>query len=158
VALRNGFFLVKPSNMIKVNIVNTGPYSAPAYQTPGSAGMDLYACINEPVELAPLERQLIPTGIHIALPSGLEAQVRPRSGLALKKGLTCLNSPGTIDSDYRGMIGVILVNVSNSPQSIAPGERIAQLVIAHYEHIEWEPVNELPNTTRNAGGFGSTGQ
>lgn len=142
---------------MKVEIVNESQHPLPSYQTIGSAGMDLYACIDEPITLAVMERCLIPTGIRIALPLGVEAQVRPRSGLALKKGLTCLNSPGTIDSDYRGVIGVILINLSSTEQVVQPGERIAQLVIARYEQIEWTPVDALNETTRDAGGFGSTG-
>ena len=118
--------------------------------------MDLYAHIQEAVELHPMERQLIPTGISIALPEGFEAQIRPRSGLAIKQGLTCLNTPGTIDSDYRGEIKVILINLSNTTQSIQPGDRIAQMVIAKYERIEWEEVQGLDETARGQGGFGST--
>ena len=129
----------------------------PAYATEQSAGMDLLAAIAEPVTLAPLERKLIPTGLAIALPAGYEAQIRPRSGLAYKQGLTVLNSPGTIDADYRGDVGVILVNLSNAPVTIERGMRIAQMVIARYEQAQWEEVAVLPETARGTGGFGSTG-
>lgn len=141
---------------MKVQIVHTGSHPLPAYQTIGSAGMDLYAHIPAPIELQSMERQLIPTGISIALPEGFEAQIRPRSGLAIKQGLTCLNSPGTIDSDYRGEIKVILINLSKEVQQIQPGDRIAQMVIAKYERIEWEEVQSLDETARGQGGFGST--
>ncbi len=119
--------------------------------------MDLCAEIELPLTLNPMERRLVPTGLHLALPAGFEAQVRPRSGLALKRGLTCLNSPGTIDSDYRGEVGVLLINLSEEPQTIQPGERIAQLVVAPYVRAEWKPVDELPSTLRGEGGFGHTG-
>ncbi len=119
--------------------------------------MDLRAYLAEPITLEPLERALVPTGLHIELPIGYEAQIRPRSGLALKRGLTLLNSPGTIDSDYRGEIQCILVNLSTKPQTIVPGERIAQMIVARYELVEWLPVEQLDETTRNSGGFGSTG-
>lgn len=130
----------------------------PTYATPQSAGMDIRANLTEPVELKPLERKLIPTGLYIALPEGYEAQLRPRSGLALKHGLTLLNSPGTIDADYRGEIGVILVNLSTEPFTIADGERICQMVIATHAHVEWEAVETLDETERGAGGFGHTGK
>ncbi len=130
----------------------------PAYATPQSAGMDIRANLTEPVELKPLERKLIPTGLYIALPEGYEAQLRPRSGLALKHGLTLLNSPGTIDADYRGEIGVILVNLSSEPFTIADGERICQMVITTHAHVEWEAVETLDETERGAGGFGHTGK
>ena len=130
----------------------------PAYATPQSAGMDIRANLTEPVELKPLERKLIPTGLYIALPEGYEAQLRPRSGLALKHGLTLLNTPGTIDADYRGEIGVILVNLSTEPFTIADGERICQMVIATHAHVEWEAVETLDETERGAGGFGHTGK
>ena len=130
----------------------------PAYATPQSAGMDIRANLTEPVELKPLERKLIPTGLYIALPEGYEAQLRPRSGLALKHGLTLLNSPGTIDADYRGEIGVILVNLSSEPFTIADGERICQMVITTQAHVEWEAVETLDETERGAGGFGHTGK
>ncbi len=139
-----------------MKIINTSPYPLPRYETPGSAGMDLRAHLNEPVVLAPLERALVPTGLFIALQEGYEAQIRPRSGIALKRGLTMLNSPGTIDSDYRGEIKCIVVNLSNETQTIEPGERIAQMVIARYEQVVWEEVSELNDTERGAGGFGST--
>ncbi|HOY07159.1 MAG TPA: dUTP diphosphatase [Saprospiraceae bacterium] len=140
-----------------MKIINTSPYPLPKYETPGSAGMDLRAHLSEPVTLAPLERSLVPTGLFIELPIGYEAQIRPRSGLAIKRGLTMLNSPGTIDSDYRGEIKCIVVNLSNEPQTIEPGERIAQMVVARYEQVEWEEVAELSASERGAGGFGSTG-
>lgn len=143
---------------MKIEIINRSPYDLPAYKTILSAGMDLQANISAPVTLKPLERNLFPTGLSIALPGGYEAQVRPRSGLALKQGISVLNAPGTIDADYRGDIGVILVNVSNDPVTIQPGERIAQLVIARYEHIEWNTVDVLNETARGSGGFGSTGK
>ena len=142
---------------MKVKIVNHSPYPPPFYATPLSAGMDLRAAITEPVVLKPLQRAMVPTGLYIALPEGYEAQVRPRSGLAAKKGITVLNSPGTVDADYRGEIRVILVNLSEEPFEIVPGERIAQMVIARHEHIEWEEVEVLDETERGAGGFGSTG-
>lgn len=144
--------------MSQVKIINKSPYPLPTYQSEHAAGLDLQAVLEEAVELAPLERILLKTGLFLALPPGTEAQVRPRSGLALKKGLSVLNSPGTIDADYRGEVGVILVNLSNEPVSIAPGERIAQLVLARYEAIEWQEVSDLDETERGSGGFGSTGQ
>lgn len=140
-----------------VRIINQSPYPLPRYETAGSAGLDLRAHLAEPISLPTLGRALIPTGLRIELPAGYEAQVRPRSGLALRHGLTLLNSPGTIDSDYRGEICCILVNLSADTQTIAPGERIAQLVIARYEQIQWEEVAQLNATSRGAGGFGSTG-
>ncbi len=143
---------------MKVKIVNHSPYPCPAYATPQSAGVDLKADIQEPIVLNPLQRTLVPTGLYIALPQGYEAQVRPRSGLALKHGITVLNSPGTIDADYRGQLQVILVNLSDTPFTIAPGERIAQMVIAKHEQVEWEQVESLDETSRGAGGFGSTGK
>lgn len=143
---------------MKVKIVNHSPYPCPAYATPQSAGVDLKADIKEPIVLNPLQRTLVPTGLYIALPQGYEAQVRPRSGLALKHGITVLNSPGTIDADYRGQLQVILVNLSDTPFTIAPGERIAQMVIAKHEQVEWEQVESLEQTSRGAGGFGSTGK
>ena len=144
--------------MIKVKIVNHSPYPCPAYATPQSAGLDLKACLEQPVVLKPLQRVLVPTGLFIALPAGYEAQVRPRSGLALKHGITVLNSPGTVDADYRGELCVILVNLSDEPFEIAPGERIAQMVVARHEQVEWEQVEELDATERGAGGFGHTGR
>ena len=144
--------------MIKVKIINHSPYPCPAYATPLSAGVDLKANLQEPMVLHPLERALIPTGLFIALPAGYEAQVRPRSGLAIKHGITVLNTPGTVDADYRGELKCILVNLSNEPFTIEPGERIAQMVIARHEQVEWEPVEELDSTERGTGGFGSTGK
>lgn len=140
-----------------VKIINTSNNPLPNYETEGSAGMDLRANITEPISLKPLERFMIPTGIFIELPMGYEAQVRPRSGLAAKRGLTCLNSPGTIDADYRGELKVILVNLSNETQTIEPEERVAQMVIAKHERIVWSEVTVLSETVRGAGGFGSTG-
>jgi len=140
-----------------VKIINQSANALPHYETSGSAGMDLRANLDSAVTLAPFERKLIPTGLFIELPAGFEAQIRPRSGLSFKKGLTLANSPGTIDSDYRGEIKVIMINLSTDPQTIEPGERVAQMVIARYEQIEWEPVESLSDTTRGAGGFGSTG-
>jgi dUTP pyrophosphatase len=140
-----------------VKIINTSQNALPNYETEGSAGMDLRANITEPITLGPLERFMIPTGIFIELPMGYEAQVRPRSGLAAKRGLTCLNSPGTIDADYRGELKVILVNLSNETQTIEPAERVAQMVIAKHERIVWSEVTVLSETARGAGGFGSTG-
>jgi dUTP pyrophosphatase len=142
---------------MKVQVVNKGHQPLPAYATVQSAGMDLRANIDEPIVLKPLERRLIPTGLHIALPAGYEAQVRPRSGLALKKGITVLNSPGTIDADYRGEICVILINLSSEDFVINDGERIAQMVIARHEQAEIIQVEELSDTERGAGGFGSSG-
>ena len=144
--------------MIKVKIVNHSSYPCPAYATPQSAGLDLKACLEQPVVLKPLQRVLVPTGLFIALPAGYEAQVRPRSGLALKHGITVLNTPGTIDADYRGEICVILVNLSDQPFEVVPGERIAQMVVARHEQVEWEQTEELDATERGAGGFGSTGR
>lgn len=142
---------------MKVQIVNKSAYEAPFYATVNSAGMDLKANIEEPITLAPLQRAMVPTGLYIALPEGTEAQVRPRSGLAAKHGVTVLNTPGTIDADYRGEIKVILVNLSNEPFTINPGERIAQMVVARYEKVEWDEVESLDQTERGASGFGSTG-
>ena len=141
-----------------VKIVNQSPFPCPSYATEQSAGVDLKANLAESVTLQPLQRTLVPTGLFIALPAGYEAQVRPRSGLAAKHGITVLNTPGTIDADYRGEIKVILVNLSNEPFEIVPGERIAQMVIARHEQVEWEQVEELDATARGAGGFGSTGK
>lgn len=142
---------------MKIKIVNTSHHPLPAYATPLSAGMDLRANLDAPVKLQPMQRCLVPTGLHIALPEGYEAQVRPRSGLALKRGITVLNSPGTIDADYRGEIGVILVNLSQDSFVINDGERIAQLVIAAYERAEFEQVAQLDETERGEGGFGHSG-
>ncbi len=143
---------------MKVKIVNRSPYPAPQYATEMSAGMDLKADIREPIVLKPLERSMIPTGLFIALPNGFEAQVRPRSGLAAKHGITVLNTPGTIDADYRGEIKVILVNLSGEPFTVNPGERIAQMVVARHEQVQWVEVAELDDTERGDGGFGSTGK
>jgi dUTP pyrophosphatase len=143
---------------ITIKIINQSANPLPSYATAGSAGMDLMASMETPVTLGPLERQLIPTGLFIELPEGYEAQVRPRSGLAVKQGLTCLNSPGTVDSDYRGEIKIILVNLSNEPQTIRPGERIAQMVIGKVEQVSWMAVTEIAVTQRNQGGFGHTGK
>lgn len=143
---------------MKVKIVNRSPFDTPSYATEYSAGMDLKANITEPVTLGPLERAMIPTGIFIELPDGFEAQIRPRSGLAAKHGISIVNSPGTIDADYRGEIKVILVNLSSEPFDINPGERIAQMVVARYEKVEWQEVDALAESTRGTGGFGSTGR
>lgn len=143
--------------MVKIQVVNRGHQQLPAYATTQSAGMDLRANIDEPITLHPMERRLIPTGLHIALPEGYEAQVRPRSGLALKHGLTVLNSPGTIDADYRGEISVVLINLSQQDFVINAGERIAQLVVARYEQAELVTVETLDETERGEGGYGHTG-
>ncbi|MBB1550095.1 MAG: dUTP diphosphatase [Prevotella sp.] len=143
--------------MVKIKIVNKGQQPLPTYATAQSAGMDLRANIDAPITLRPMERQLIPTGLHIALPEGFEAQVRPRSGLALKHGITVLNTPGTIDADYRGELKVLLVNFSNTDFVINAGERVAQMVIARYEKVDFEQVIELDDTERGAGGYGHTG-
>ena len=143
---------------MKVRIVNKSAYETPFYATEKSAGMDLKANIEEPITLGPLERALVPTGLFIALPDGTEAQVRPRSGLAAKHGISVLNAPGTIDADYRGEVKVILVNLSNEPFEVCDGERIAQLVVARHECVEWEQAEQLSDTERGAGGFGSTGK
>ena len=142
---------------MNVQIINKSKHLIPSYETVLSAGMDLRANIEESITLKPLERAIVKTGLFIALPAGLEAQVRPRSGLAAKKGITVLNSPGTVDADYRGEIGVILVNLSNEDFEINDGERIAQLVIAKHERIDWNEVSVLNESERGAGGFGSTG-
>ena len=144
-------------NDITLKVVNKSGNELPRYSTPDSAGMDLRASLSEPVTLAPMQRALIPTGIYIALPQGYECQIRPRSGLALKHGVTVLNSPGTIDADYRGEIGVLLVNLSNEPFVITEGERIAQMVIARHEQGQFEVVDELDQTERGEGGYGHTG-
>ncbi len=142
---------------MKIQIINRSHHALPSYATPQSAGVDLRANIEAPIELRPLERKLIPTGLFMALPPGYEAQVRPRSGLAIKHGITVLNTPGTIDADYRGEVCVILVNLSDEPFVITDGERIAQMVIARHEQAEWEPVEVLPETERGVGGFGHSG-
>lgn len=143
---------------MQVKIINTSRHALPAYATEAAAGMDLRANLSEPVTLKPLKRRLIPTGLFIELPVGYEAQIRPRSGLALKHGITVLNSPGTIDADYRGEIGVILVNLSDTDFVVADGERICQMVIARHEQAEWVEVTELAASERGAGGFGHTGK
>jgi dUTP pyrophosphatase len=142
---------------VKIKIINTSTHQLPHYETLASAGMDLRANITEPITLKSLERAIVPTGIFIELPVGYEAQVRPRSGLAAKKGITVLNAPGTVDADYRGEVGVILVNLSADDFIIENGERIAQMVIAKHERAEWVKVDSLSETDRGAGGFGSTG-
>jgi dUTP pyrophosphatase len=144
--------------MLQVKIVNQSTNPLPAYATAGASGMDVQAHLPEPLSVQPLERVLVPTGLFIELPQGYEAQVRPRSGLALKQGITCLNTPGTIDADYRGEIKVILINLSNEVQVIQPGDRIAQLVVQQVEQVAWQPVQQLAETQRNTGGFGSTGK
>lgn len=144
--------------MIQLPVINDSPYDLPAYATVSSAGLDLKAVLDQPITLKPLERKIIGTGLKIALPEGFEAQVRPRSGLAAKHGITVLNAPGTIDADYRGEIGVILANLSNEAVEISPGERIAQLVVAQYTQVNWQLVNSLDATDRGEGGFGSTGK
>lgn len=144
--------------MINVSVQNDSPYELPFYATKAAAGADLKAVLDEPLTLKPLERKVIGTGLKIALPEGFEAQVRPRSGLAAKHGISVLNSPGTIDADYRGEIGVIIVNLSNEDFTIHPGERIAQLVVARFEQINWQITESLSQTERGDGGFGSTGK
>lgn len=142
---------------MEIKIVNRSRHALPGYATSLSAGMDLRACLDAPVVLRPLERRLVPTGLSIALPPGYEAQVRPRSGLALKHGIGLLNAPGTIDADYRGEIGVILVNLSQEDFTVRDGDRIAQLVVARHEHVTWKIAERLDETERGAGGFGHTG-
>lgn len=144
--------------MMEVKVVNRSGEALPAYQTPLSAGMDLRADVTEPVVLQPGQRALVPTGLHIELPAGYEAQIRPRSGLALQHGVTVLNSPGTIDADYRGEIQVLLVNLSDLPFEIQRGERIAQMVVSRHERVQWVEVSALSDTERGAGGFGHTGR
>lgn len=142
---------------MKVKVVNKSKWDLPAYATVQSAGMDLRANNDEPITLQPLGRCIVPTGLYLEIPAGYEAQVRPRSGLAAKKGITVLNAPGTVDADYRGEVGVILVNLSDTPFVIEPGERVAQMVFARHEQVEWEAVETLEASERGAGGFGSTG-
>lgn len=142
---------------IKVKIINKSGNGLPAYETPSAAGMDVRAAITEPVTLGPLERTLIPTGLRMQLPQGYECQIRPRSGLALRHGISLVNTPGTVDADYRGEIGIIVINLSNEPYTIQPGERIAQMVIKEYVHVTWEPVDRIDETTRGDGAFGHTG-
>lgn len=146
------------SEKIKVKIINQSPHALPEYATEGSAGMDVRAHLEAPVVLLPLERRLIPTGLFMELPLGYEAQVRPRSGLAIKHGITCLNSPGTIDSDYRGEVKIILINLSAEPQTLHPGDRIAQLVVSPVSQVAWEAVEVIGETARSGGGFGHTGK
>lgn len=143
---------------MEVAVINTSQNNLPAYETLSSAGMDVRAALNEAVTLQPLERKLIATGLFLEIPHGYEVQVRPRSGLAYKNGVTVLNAPGTIDADYRGEVGVLLVNLSNEPFTIASGDRIAQLVVAKVEQIDWKPTSQLSETQRGEGGFGSTGK
>ena len=143
---------------LNAKIINRSPYALPQYATEGSSGMDIRAHIAEKIVLRSLERVLVPTGLFIQLPQGFEAQIRPRSGLAIKQGITCLNTPGTIDADYRGEIKIILINLSADEQFIQPGERIAQMVIQQIEKITWQEVAELEETDRSSGGFGSTGK
>lgn len=143
--------------IVRVKIINRSGHELPAYETFSAAGMDVRACLETPVTLAPLQRALIPTGLRMQLPHGYECQVRPRSGLALKKGISIVNTPGTVDADYRGEIGVILINLSDTPFTVNDGDRIAQLVIGPYTRVEWEPVSELDETKRGDGGFGHTG-
>ncbi|MCI9172598.1 dUTP diphosphatase [uncultured Duncaniella sp.] len=140
-----------------VKIISESPYDLPAYETHSAAGMDVRANITEPLTLGPLERALIPTGLKMQLPQGYECQIRPRSGLALKHGISLVNTPGTVDADYRGDIGIIVINLSNEPYTIAPGERIAQMVIKKYVHVTWEPVKRIDQTERGDGAFGHTG-
>ena len=142
---------------MKVQIINKSHHKLPAYETIQSAGMDLRANLDAPITLAPMQRCIVPTGLYMALPAGYEAQVRPRSGPAIKKGITVINSPGTIDADYRGEVGVILINLSAEDFVINDGERIAQMVIARHEQVEWQPVEVLDETERGAGGFGHSG-
>ena len=143
---------------MKVKVINRSANDLPRYETPLSAGMDVRADLSEAVILKPLERTLVPTGLYVELPEGYEMQIRPRSGLAIKHGLTLLNTPGTIDADYRGEIKVIVANLSSEPYELKPGERIAQMVVSQFTQVEWEPVEELSPTERGAGGFGHTGK
>ena len=143
---------------MKVKVINRSANDLPRYETPLSAGMDVRADLAEPIVLKPLERTLVPTGLYVELPEGYEMQIRPRSGLAIKHGLTLLNTPGTIDADYRGEIKVIVANLSSEPYELKPGERIAQMVVSQFTQVEWEPVEELSQTERGAGGFGHTGK
>ena len=143
---------------LRISIINKSPHALPAYQTGGSAGMDLRCWLREAIVLQPWERRLIPTGLFIALPDGYEAQIRPRSGTAFKRGLTLVNSPGTIDADYRGEIMLPVINLSPEAVRIEDGERLAQLVVARFEHVSWQPADALDETPRAAGGFGHTGQ
>lgn len=146
------------SNTLSIKIINQSTNELPAYATQGSSGMDIRAFISEPLVLQPSERVLVPTGLFVEIPLGYEIQIRPRSGLAIKQGITCLNTPGTIDADYRGEIKVILINLSKEPQTINPADRIAQMVVQKVEQVQWVPVNELSDSDRGSGGFGSTGK
>jgi dUTP pyrophosphatase len=143
---------------VKVRIINESANPLPQYATPGSAGLDIMANIDEPLSLPPMKRTLVPTGLFIELPEGYEAQVRPRSGLAIKHGITCLNSPGTVDADYRGELKIILINLSDEEHIIRNGDRIAQMIVNKVETVEWEPVKNIAITSRNEGGFGHTGK
>jgi len=143
---------------VNISIINTSPNPLPAYATEGSSGMDIRAWLAQDMILQPMERSLVPTGLFVELPEGYEIQVRPRSGLALKQGITCLNSPGTVDADYRGELKVILINLSGEPQTIRSGDRIAQMVLQSVEKIQWTPVETINETQRGAGGFGHTGK
>lgn len=145
------------NNQVEIKIINQSPYPLPEYATPLSAGLDIRANMESPIELEPLQRVAVPTGLYIALPEGYEAQIRPRSGLALKHGLTLLNAPGTIDADYRGEIKAIVANLSDTKYTIEPGERICQMVVAKHAHVVWQVTEELEETERGAGGFGHTG-
>lgn len=152
-----GFPTFVTMSKIKVKIVNQSSNPLPDYATKGSAGMDIMASLSESIRISPLQRLMIPTGLFIELPGGYEAQVRPRSGLAIKHGITCLNSPGTIDSDYRGEVKIILINLSNEEHTIQPGDRIAQMIVHRVETVKWKPVKIIATTKRNKGGFGHTG-
>ncbi|MBE5034498.1 dUTP diphosphatase [Gallalistipes aquisgranensis] len=143
---------------MKVKVINRSANELPRYETPSSAGMDVRADLAGAIVLKPLERTLVPTGLYVELPEGYEMQIRPRSGLAIKHGLTLLNTPGTIDADYRGEIKIIVANLSSEPYELKPGERIAQMVVSRFTQVEWEPVQELSQTERGAGGFGHTGK
>ena len=145
------------TNQLSVKIINKSDNELPSYATIGSSGMDIRANLSEPLVLEPLARVLVPTGLFVEIPLGYEIQIRPRSGLAIKQGITCLNTPGTIDADYRGEIKVILINLSNEPQTISPADRIAQMVVQKVEQIQWVAVSELSDSDRGTGGFGSTG-
>lgn len=142
---------------LKVKIINNSGNPLPEYETPSSAGMDVRAFIPEPIVIEPMQRALVPTGLRVQLPQGYEMQIRPRSGLALKHGITLANTPGTVDADYRGEIGVIVINLSDKPFTINDGDRICQMVIKQYSHVEWEPVSKIDETVRGEGGFGHTG-
>lgn len=142
---------------LKVKIINRSGNPLPAYETPSAAGMDVRAFTKEPIVVQPMQRVLVPTGLRVQLPQGYEMQIRPRSGMALKHGITLANSPGTVDADYRGEIGIIVINLSNEPYTIAPGERIAQMVVKEYVHVSWDPVGRIDDTVRGDGGFGHTG-